>query len=137
MSTVRATPMVAVIASSKMMRIGITRIAAKPMQPATRATEPGTSSARKALRAAVSGSMPVRLANSSGVPSSRPPKNISPRYRLIICSPWLTAMAKIRNGVSMFIGSMPKPSRRSAPSIHTTEISAQSTVSEASLTDEE
>ena len=57
-------------------------------------------------------------------PCSSPPKKISPRKRLIICSPWLTAIAKIRNGVSMFIGSMPKPSRCSAPSIQTTATSA-------------
>ena len=37
----------------------------------------------------------------------------------------------------MFIGSMPKPSRRSAPSIQTTETSAQNTVSEASFIDAE
>ena len=37
----------------------------------------------------------------------------------------------------MFIGSMPKPSRRSAPSIHTTATKAQNTVSEANFTDAE
>jgi len=37
----------------------------------------------------------------------------------------------------MFIGSMPKPSKRKAPSIHNTEINAVNTVSEASFTDAE
>ena len=92
---------------------------------------------RNARRAASSGGTPVRPSNSSTVPSSSPPKKISPRKRLIICSPWLTAIAKIRNGVSMFIGSMPKPMSLSAPSIQMTATSAANTVSEASLTEVE
>jgi hypothetical protein len=119
--------------------MGMNQIAPKPMQPASSATAPGTSSMRKLSRAASSGSTAkrARSRSSSTVPSSSPPKKISPRKRLIICSPWLTAIANIRKGVSMFIGSMPKPIRRSAPSIHTTDTSADSTVSEASLTDDE
>ena len=132
---VSATPTVAVIASSRIIWIGITMIAPKPMQPASSATVPGISSAWKLRMAAVFGSTACRAfsRSCSTVPSSRPPKKISPRKRLIICSPWLTAMAKIRNGVSMFIGSMPKPISFSAPSIQTTETSADSTVSEASF----
>ena len=56
---------------------------------------------------------------------------------MIICSPWLTAMAKIRKGVSMFIGSMPKPIRRSAPSIQITAINEANTVRLASLAEVE
>jgi len=113
------------------------QIAPKPMQPASSATEPGTNSAWKLNLAASSGptACAARARSSSTVPSSRPPKKISPRKRLIICSPWLTAIAKIRNGVSMFIGSMPKPISGSVPSIHTTDTSAHSTVSEASFTE--
>ena len=86
---VRATPTVAVIASSRTMSMGVTMIAPKPMQPASSATVPGISSMRKDRRAASSGSTAfLALARSSStVPSSRPPKNISPRKRLIICSP--------------------------------------------------
>ena len=134
---VSATPMVAVTASSRTMRMSISMMVAKPMQPATRATAPGISSSRNERRADSSGSLPWRVRSSATVPSSMPPKKSSPRKRLIICSPWLTAIAKIRNGVSMFIGSMPKPIRRRQPSIHTTATSAQATVSEASLTEVE
>ena len=110
-------------------------IAPNPIQPANNATVPGTNKAWKLRVAAVSGSTAnfSRSRNSSMVPSSKPPKNISPRKRLIICSPWLTAMAKIRNGVSIFIGSMPKPISFRAPSIQITDTKAANTVSEANL----
>jgi hypothetical protein len=69
---VRPTPTVAVIASSLIIWIGMNQIAPKPMQPASSATAPGTSSMRKDSRAASSGGTANlrRARSSSTVPSS-------------------------------------------------------------------
>ena len=56
---VSATPMVAVTASSRTMRMSISMMVAKPMQPATRATAPGISRSRNERRADSSGTTAV------------------------------------------------------------------------------
>ena len=87
-----ATPMLAVTAISRITCTGISRIVTKPTRSASSATIAGASSCRNVRRAAAM--------------LSRPSKANSPTA-LIFCTPWLTPMAKIRNGTSSPIGSMP------------------------------
>ena len=89
-----ATPRLAVIAICWMTSILISMMVMKPMVSEISATPPGTSSLRKLVRAAVRPSAPLKTAA---------------RLAVIICTPWLTAMAKIKNGTRIPIGSMPKP----------------------------
>ena len=87
-----ATPRLAVIAISWMTRILMRRIVRKPMVSEASAMKPGTRSRRKLFRAAVTESAPSK---------------ISAPLALIICTAWLTPMAKMRKGTRIDIGSMP------------------------------
>ena len=87
-----ATPMPAAMAISWMTRISMNRIATNPTTSVASAAKPGTSRRRKRLRAAVMRSAPSKTSDPN---------------ELIICMPWLTAMANTRNGTRIDIGSMP------------------------------
>ena len=93
MTMITQTPRLAEIASSRMVWILISRIVRKPNVSAIRATPPGTSSCRKALLAA------SRLLSQ--------PENTAERKARIICTPWLTPMAKMRKGTRIDNGSIP------------------------------
>ncbi len=54
---------------------------------------------------------------------------------LIFCTPWLTPIAKIRNGTSSPRGSIPYPSSTSVPNCHTTAITEQATGTSATRND--
>ena len=115
---IAAIPRLAVIAISWIIRIFISMMVIKPMVSLKSAMPPGTSSRRKL--------------DLDAVPLSAPSKT-SARKALTICTPWLTAMAKTRNGTKIDIGSMPKPSRVSIPSCHTTAISEHARTMRVSL----
>ena len=80
------------MAISWMTRIWITSRVRKPMTSVASAVLPGASRRRKAMREAVSESAPLKT---------------SERAALTICTAWLTAIAKTRNGTRIDIGSMP------------------------------
>ena len=87
-----ATPMLAVTAISRITCTGIIRMVMKPTRSASSAMMAGTSSCRNVRRAASMLSRPAKAASLTA---------------LIFCTPWLTPMAKIRNGTSRPSGSMP------------------------------
>ena len=89
---ITATPMLAAMASSRIVGTGMSRMVTNPIVSVISATPPGTSSCRNAARADLSGS---------------PPANNSARNARTICTPWLTPIAKTRNGTRIDIGSMP------------------------------
>jgi hypothetical protein len=100
-----ATPRLAVMAISWIMRMLMSMIVMNPMVSDSNAMPPGTRSRRKVERAAVMLSAP----SYTSAPNAE-----------IICTPWLTPMAKMRNGTRMDMGSMPKPSRVSRPTCQMT-----------------
>ena len=89
---IAATPMLAAMANSRIVGTGMSRMVINPIVSVINATLPGTSSCRNALRAASSESLPA---------------NSSARNARTICTPWLTPIAKMRNGTRIDIGSMP------------------------------
>ena len=86
------TPRLAVIASSWIVGILITSIVMNPTVSVSSATMPGAMSCMKAARAAVGPSWPLKA---------------SLRKVQIFWTPWLTPIAKTRNGTRMENGSMP------------------------------
>ena len=107
---ITATPRLAVLASSWMIGISISRMVRKPAVSVARATLPGMNRRRKQMRAAAEQSAPSQT---------------WPFSALIICTPWDTPMAKTRNGTRIDSGSMPKPNSTSSPSCQTTATSEQ------------
>ena len=102
---ITATPILAVIANSRIMPISITNNVIKPTVSDNSAIPPGTS---KFLNAAIDARLapiPVTACFSTA---------------LIICTPWLTPMANTKNGTSIDIGSIPKPIEVSSPSCQIT-----------------
>ena len=87
-----ATPMLAVIAISRITGTGITRIVTKPTRSASSATTAGARSWRNVRRAASMLSRPATAASLTA---------------LIFCTPWLTPIANTRNGTSSPMGSTP------------------------------
>ena len=102
---ITATPRLAVIASSWMIGISISRMVRKPAVSVASATLPGMNSRLKQMRAAEWQSSPAVT---------------WPFRALIICTPWETPMAKTRNGTRIDNGSMPKPNSTSRPNCQTT-----------------
>ncbi len=113
-----ATPRLAVIAISWIIRILISMMVMKPMVSDSSAIPPGISSRRKVERAA------SRLLGLS---------KTSARNALTICTPWLTPIANIRKGTRIDIGSMPNPSSVRSPSCQITAINEQPTMITVSL----
>ena len=77
----------------------------KPTQSLASAAAPGVASWRKAPRAAASFFSPSRIAAPEAFTT---------------CNPWETPIANTRKGARIDMGSMPKPSSASSPSVQTT-----------------
>ena len=107
---ITATPRLAVIASSWMIGISISRMVRKPAVSVASATLPGMNRRRKQMRAAAEQSSP---------------SHTWPFRALIICTPCETPMAKTRNGTRIDSGSMPNPNSTSNPSCQMTATSEQ------------
>ena len=107
---ITATPRLAVIASSRMIPISMTSKVRKPTVSDRSAIPPGISSARNAAIAACFALLPLTMFFSTA---------------LIICTPWLTPIAKTKNGTRIDMGSRPKPSEVNKPICQMTAITEQ------------
>ncbi len=87
-----ATPILAVMAISRMTCTGIIKMVMKPTKSASRAITAGMSNCLNVRRAASMLSRPSKAASVTA---------------LIFCTPWLTPIAKMRNGTSSPSGSKP------------------------------
>jgi len=99
------TPMQAVTPNSCTMGISISMITPKPRAFISSASAPGIKILLNAALAALTESLPA---------------STSCFQALVICTAWDTPMEKIRNGTSIDIGSIPRPSNGSRPSNHKT-----------------
>src|SRR5690606_21719558 len=109
-STTTATPILAAIASSWITSMLMTIRVVKPMASEINAVKPAMYSERKARRAAS-----ILLA----------PSTLLLPIALIIWTPWLTPMAKTKNGTSIEYGLIPEPISLMIPSCQITAIIEQ------------